>query len=204
MRSEWPSFFGWYAVVVWTFASTIHRTVCPGSTQTPTGSRVARSRARLAGRPRDRSDGTADHDPPVSVPGRGARTPERLRRVLHDAPARARRGRRRRAGADAARARLLRLRPRPVAAGPAHLESETGVVGRPAAAPLHAVEHTGQDQGQVQLVPELLVAAHHVRQDTLGVAPRGVDAELDVARGLLGGHRSEERRVGKQWGSLCR
>src|SRR5213080_74914 len=38
MRSEWPSFFGWYAVVVWTFASTIHRTVCPGSTQTPMGS----------------------------------------------------------------------------------------------------------------------------------------------------------------------
>src|SRR5256886_14525097 len=38
MRSEWPSFFGWYAVVVWTFASTTHRTVCPGSTQTPTWS----------------------------------------------------------------------------------------------------------------------------------------------------------------------
>src|SRR2546422_2884247 len=186
MRSEWPSFFGWYAVVVWTFASTIHRTVWPGSTQTPMGSRVARSRARLGGRRRDRSDGTADHDPPVSVPGRGARIPERLRRVLHDAPARARRGRRRRAGAHAARARLLRLRPRPVAAGPAHLESETGVVGRPAAEPLHAVEHAGQVQGQGQLGPELLVAGHHGRREALGGAPRGVSAQRGGAGGLLG------------------
>src|SRR5206468_5354782 len=111
------------------------------------------------------------------------------------------RARRRRAGPAPPPARLLRLRPRPVAAGPADLESETGVVGRPAAEPLHAVEHAGQVQGQVQLVPELLIAAHHVRQDALGVAPRGVDAELDVARGLLGGHAGFEAlaRLATDW-----
>src|SRR5207247_9595261 len=38
VRGVWPAVSGWYAVVVCTFASTIHRTVCPGSPQTPMGS----------------------------------------------------------------------------------------------------------------------------------------------------------------------
>src|SRR5437667_3041418 len=38
VRSEVPSISGWYAVVVRPFASTIHSTVWPGSTQTPMGS----------------------------------------------------------------------------------------------------------------------------------------------------------------------
>src|SRR5205809_6092261 len=70
--------------------------------------------------------------------------------------------------------------------------SQTRVVGRPAAEPLHAVEHPWQVQGLVELVPELLVATHHVRQDALGVAPRGVDAEFDVARGVLGAYARVE------------
>src|SRR5213083_515380 len=70
--------------------------------------------------------------------------------------------------------------------------SQTRVVGRPAAEPLHAIEHAPEVQGQVELVPELLVAAHHVRQDALGVAPRGIDAEPDIGRGVLGVHAGVE------------
>src|SRR5438034_7768542 len=65
--------------------------------------------------------------------------------------------------------------------------------GRPpgrGAAPCRRASVAGP--GLVELVPELLVATHHVRQDALGVAPRGVDAELDVARGVLGAHARVE------------
>src|SRR5262245_56072680 len=66
--------------------------------------------------------------------------------------------------------------------------SQACVAGAAAAQPLHALDHRLDVQLLVGLVAKLLVAAHHVRQDPLGLAPGCVHAELDVSRGRVGRH----------------
>src|SRR5262245_2554658 len=70
--------------------------------------------------------------------------------------------------------------------------SQARVAGTAAAQPLQALAPRFDVQLLVGLVAKLLVAAHHVRQDPLGLAPRCVHAELDVARGGLGRHPGVE------------
>src|ERR1700752_2692545 len=70
--------------------------------------------------------------------------------------------------------------------------SQACVAGAAAAQPLHTLDHRLDVQLPVGLVAKLLIAAHHVRQDPLGLAPRRVHTELDVARGRLGRHPGVE------------
>src|SRR5262245_20205221 len=52
--------------------------------------------------------------------------------------------------------------------------SQTRVAGTAPAHPLHALDHRLDVQLLVGLVAKLLVAAHHVGQDPLGLTPGGV------------------------------
>src|SRR6185436_10479978 len=70
--------------------------------------------------------------------------------------------------------------------------SQARVTGAAATQPLHALDHRLDVQLPVGLVAKLLVAAHHVGQDPLGLAPRGVHAQLDVTGRRLGRHAGVE------------